>query len=189
MSAEELQFELEKLEKEKFSLQLEQIFICKKIYQYIGKCTSQEEVLKTVLQKMQSAVKKKIDRNITQEDITVLTKLSFNQIAKYNVEQAQQNIEKATKQIKDIMYKEYKNILRTIEIFIPQLIEKIKQIEEIKVSEKLGNIALLPLKRNLSNMITLRTMLKEEHSVLINKQCIIDIKECLEFVKYMFFLE
>ena len=145
--------------------------------------------LKNSIAKNAISSQKKIDRNITQEDITVLTKLSFNQIAKYNVEQAQQNIEKATKQIKDIMYKEYKNILRTIEIFIPQLIEKIKQIEEIKVSEKLGNIALLPLKRNLSNMITLRTMLKEEHSVLINKQCIIDIKECLEFVKYMFFLE
>lgn len=97
----ELQFELENLEKKKFSLQLEQIFISKKIYQFIEKCTSWEEVLETVMQKLQSAVKK-LDRNITQEDITALTELKFKQIAKYNAEQSQKNIDKLTEEIKKI---------------------------------------------------------------------------------------
>lgn len=68
------------LEKKKFRLQLEQIFISKRIYQYIEKCTTLEEVLETVMQKLQSCIKN-LDRDITEEDIISLTQLNFEQIA------------------------------------------------------------------------------------------------------------
>ena len=145
--------ELEKAVKEE--LQLEQYFISKRLYQFIEKCRTWQEVLEITMQKLQSAVKK-LDRSITEQDIKYI-------VYKYN--------------------------LITIERFIPQLIEKIRNIEEKKELEKVGNIALSPLKRNLYDMINLRNMLKEEHSVLMQGQCIIYIKEYVAFVKYMFFLQ
>lgn len=84
----------------------------------------------------------------------------------------------------------YKDILISVECIIPQLIEKIRYIET-KVSPTY-NFRLIPLKRNLYNMIQLRKMLKEKYSVLKKQehtQCILDIKEQLDFVKYMFLLE
>lgn len=82
----------------------------------------------------------------------------------------------------------YKENLITVECIIPQLIEKIRSIEEQKLLSTY-NFRLIPLKRNLYNMIQLRKMLKEEHSVFKQEQCLIDIKEQLDFVKYMFLLK
>lgn len=151
----EIRIEVLLLENRKFLLQLEQLFICKKIYQFIEKSRTWQEVLETVMQKMQH-LSKKLDRNITEQDIKYI-------IYKYN--------------------------LITIERFIPQLIEKIRNIEEKKELEKVGNIALSPLKKNLYDMINLRNMLKQEHSVLMQGQCIIYIKEYIDFIRYMFFLQ
>lgn len=82
----------------------------------------------------------------------------------------------------------YKDVLITVERIIPQLIEKIRYIEETKVLSTY-NFRLIPLKRNLYNMIQLKNMFKKNYSVLKEQQCIIDIKEQLDFVKYMFLLE
>lgn len=157
MIVEELQFEIENLQRKKFLLQLEQIFISKRLYQFIEKCRTWQEVLEIIMQKLQSFAKK-LDRNITEQDIKYI-------VYKYN--------------------------LITIENFIPQLIEKIRYIEETKVLSTY-NFRLIPLKRNLYNMIQLRKMLKEKYYVFKQQECtqsIIDIKEQLDFVKYMFLLE
>ena len=60
----------------------------------------------------------------------------------------------------------YKDILVTVECIIPQLIEKIRSIEEQKLLSTY-NFRLIPLKRNLYNMIQLRKLNNECRRITI----------------------
>jgi len=99
----ELQHQQKQVRQKLHHLQLEKIFIQNKLYQFIEQCTSWEELVETLQQKLQ-LYEKTLQQEITVEDITALTEIKFKQITKYNKEQSEQTIQKLVADLKQIQY-------------------------------------------------------------------------------------
>ncbi|NUM34480.1 MAG: DNA gyrase/topoisomerase IV subunit A [Candidatus Brocadiae bacterium] len=99
----ELKLEMGALQKKRYALKIERIFISKRIYQCLEECKDWEAVLDSVYSRL-IPFEKEVGRTITKEDAASLTELKFRQIARYNLEQSSRQIQSLDLEIERVQY-------------------------------------------------------------------------------------
>jgi len=118
---EELEIRKRELQEEWHMSSLEKIFIEKRIYRDIEECETWEAVIKAIDNGLKP-YKKKLLREITEEDIVKLTEIKIKRISKYDSKKANEHIKGIEAELEEV-----KNHLKNI---IPFTINYFKQIKK-----------------------------------------------------------
>ena len=97
----ELEIRLSELNDHWHFASLEKIFIENRIYLLIEECETWESVLSTI-DKGLEPFKKKLKREVTEDDLVRLTEIKIKRISKYNAFQADQQIKKTEEEIEEV---------------------------------------------------------------------------------------
>ena len=117
----ELEIRLGELQEEWHMSSLEKIFIEKRIYRDIEECETWEAVIEAI-DKGLKPYKKLFIREVTREDILMLTEIKIKRISKYDVKKADEHIKGIETEIEEV-----KNHLRNL---IPFAINYFRQIKK-----------------------------------------------------------
>jgi len=117
----ELEIRLGELQEEWHMSSLEKIFIEERIYRDIEECETWEAVLKAIDDGL-TPFKKLLIREVTREDILMLTEIKIKRISKFDVKKADEHIKGIETEIEEV-----KNHLRNL---IPYAINYFKQIKK-----------------------------------------------------------
>ncbi len=117
----ELEIRLGELQEEWHMSSLEKIFIEERIYRDIEECETWEAVLKAIDDGL-TPFKKLLIREVTREDILMLTEIKIKRISKFDVKKADEHIKGIETEIEEV-----KNHLRNL---IPFAINYFKQIKK-----------------------------------------------------------
>ena len=117
----ELEIRKNELQEEWHMSSLEKIFIEERIYRDIEECETWEAVIEAI-DKGLMPFKKRLQREVTREDIIQLTEIKIKRISKYNVKKADEHISGIESELDEV-----KNHLRNI---IPFTINYFKQIKK-----------------------------------------------------------
>jgi len=118
---EELEIRKRELQEEWHMSSLEKIFIEKRIYRDIEECETWEAVIKAIDNGLKP-YKKKLLREVTEEDIVKLTEIKIKRISKYDSKKANEHIKGIEAELEEV-----KNHLKNI---IPYTINYFKQIKK-----------------------------------------------------------
>jgi len=118
---EELEIRKRELQEEWHMSSLEKIFIEKRIYRDIEECETWEAVIKAIDNGLKP-YKKKLLREVTEEDIVKLTEIKIKRISKYDSKKANEHIKGIEAELEEV-----KNHLKNI---IPFTINYFKQIKK-----------------------------------------------------------
>ncbi len=117
----ELEIQLKELREEWHISSLEKIFIEERIYRDIEECETWESVIKTIEDGLKP-FRKRLLREITRDDIIILTEIRIKRISRYDSKKADEHIKGIEKQIEEV-----KNHLDNI---IPFAINYFRQIKK-----------------------------------------------------------
>jgi topoisomerase-4 subunit A len=117
----ELEIRRKELQEEWHMSSLEKIFIEKRIYRDIEECETWEAVIKAIDNGLKP-YKKKLLREVTEEDIIKLTEIKIKRISKYDSKKANEQIKGIEAELEEV-----KNHLRNI---VPYTINYFKQIKK-----------------------------------------------------------
>lgn len=97
---QELLIKLSELNEDLFYSSLEKIFIENRIYLAIEECTTFEQIIETINQKLEP-FKSKLLREVTREDIEKLTEIKIKRISKYDAFKADEHIKDINQKISE----------------------------------------------------------------------------------------
>lgn len=100
---QELLIKLTELNEDLFYSSLEKIFIENRIYLAIEECTTFEQIIETIDQKLEP-FKNKLIREVSKEDIERLTEIKIKRISKYDAFKADEHIKDVNTKIKETQF-------------------------------------------------------------------------------------